>query len=94
MAHLVVHHKVQDFAKWKPIFDEDGTRRKEFGSKGAMVMRTVGDPNDLFIVFEWSSVADARKFTESDELKKTMERAGVVSEPEVYFLEELDETQA
>lgn len=91
MTHLLVHHEVRDYASWKPIFDEHSATRKEYGSKGATVLRTIGDPNNLFILFEWSSMEDARRFMESDNLKETMKRAGVLSEPEVFFLDELAE---
>jgi hypothetical protein len=32
MTVLVVQHKVRDFDAWKPVFDEDESRRREHGA--------------------------------------------------------------
>ena len=42
----------------------------------------------MLAIFEWDDIANAKKFANSSELKSTMGKAGVVSQPEVYFLEE------
>jgi hypothetical protein len=34
MAKLIVQHRVQDYARWKPIFDEHGKVRQKHGAKG------------------------------------------------------------
>ncbi len=36
MPYVLVRHKVQDYAKWKPVFDEDEVAdgRKAMGSRG------------------------------------------------------------
>jgi hypothetical protein len=37
MPYVLVRHKVQDYGKWKSIYDEHGSARKMGGSKGARV---------------------------------------------------------
>lgn len=52
MAHLLVRHKVQDYAAWKLVFDEHNATRKSSGSKGGHLFRNANDPNELVILFE------------------------------------------
>jgi hypothetical protein len=33
MPYLLVRHKVENYAKWKPLFDDHGGTRKASGSK-------------------------------------------------------------
>ena len=34
MPYLLIRHKVQDYSRWKPLFDQHGEARKAMGSKG------------------------------------------------------------
>jgi heme-degrading monooxygenase HmoA len=88
MAQLLVRHKVRDYATWKPAFDEHESARRAAGGKSARVFRTAEDPNEVVLLMEWDSVENARRFAESDDLHKVMEKAGVVDRPDVFFLNE------
>jgi hypothetical protein len=35
MPYLLISHKVEDYAKWKPVFDEHGATRKASGFQAA-----------------------------------------------------------
>jgi heme-degrading monooxygenase HmoA len=63
--------------------------RKAAGSKGGRLFRSEKDPNEVVILFEWGDLGKAHKFVESDDLRQTMERAGVVGKPDLYFLDEI-----
>lgn len=89
MQYMMVHHKVRDFGKWKPFFDRHESTRKTSGSKGARVFQNPEDPTDVFMLFEWDSIENAKKFSMSDDLKKTMEQAGVIGIPHIHFLKEV-----
>lgn len=88
MAYILVHHKVEDYNKWKPVFDNNAGDREEHGSTGGKIFRNADDPNDIFVLLEIRSIENAKKFAQSDSLKEAMKNAGVVSVPEVHFLEE------
>ncbi len=90
MPYILVRHKVEDYAKWKPIFDEDGVNRKAGGSKGSQLLRNADDPNELLILMEWDDLGKARQFTQSPALREAMERAGVTDHPDIYFLDEVE----
>jgi heme-degrading monooxygenase HmoA len=94
MPFLLIRHKVEDFARWKPIFDEHGAARKTGGSKGGWLFRSADDPNELLILLEWDNLSNGRQFTQSEDLRKAMQRAGVADRPDVYFLEEVERTTA
>jgi hypothetical protein len=53
------------------------------------VFRSVSDPLDITVLTEWPSVEQARGYAASPELKAAMQNAGVVSQPDVAFLETL-----
>ena len=90
MAQLFIRHKIKDYATWKPLFEEHGAKRKAAGSKGGRLFRSEKDPNEVMVLFEWENLDKAHKFAESENLGQTMERAGVVGKPEIYFLEEIE----
>ncbi|MBI3911955.1 MAG: cyclase, partial [Armatimonadetes bacterium] len=60
------------------------------GSGGGWVFRNVDDPNEVFILLEWTDLESARQFTQSEDLRQTMQHAGVVDQPDAYFLEVAD----
>jgi heme-degrading monooxygenase HmoA len=90
MSYILVQHSVEDYEKWKPVFDENGPIRQAAGSRGARVLRNADDPNHVTVLLEWDTMANARAFAGSDDLREAMERAGVAGPPNVSFLEEVD----
>jgi len=92
MPYVLVCHKIEDYAKCKPVFDEQGPTRGANGSKGGRLFRSAGDPNELVILLEWDEMDKARQFAQSEELREAMERAGVADQPDVYFLNEVEQT--
>ncbi|MDO8588803.1 MAG: cyclase [Armatimonadota bacterium] len=94
MPWILVRHKVHDFAKWKPIFDEHAMQREPAGCKGGYVLRSIDDPIEVIILLEWDELQRARDFVASHDLREAMERAGVVDKPDVFFLELADEPTA
>ena len=88
MAKLLVHHKVQDYDAWRKVFDESTLTRTRFGSTGQQVYRSPGDPNDLTVLTDWHDISQARAYSQSNELRDAMKDAGVISQPDVMYLDE------
>ena len=86
MAHLIVRHTVQDFAKWKPVYDADRTARQAAGLKDLFLWRNADKPNELVLLFEVSDIAKAKAFTTTPDLKEKMTAAGVLGPPDIVFL--------
>jgi quinol monooxygenase YgiN len=89
MVHVLISHEVKDYKKWKPVFDENLPLRKSAGEQEARLFRNLDKPNEIIVLQKWESVEKARKFVESPDLKKAMQKAGVEGKPEIYFLEEV-----
>lgn len=90
MPYILVRHKVADYAKWKPVFDEHGAARKASGSKGGRLFRNADNPNEVIILLEWDDLGKARQFAQTQDLRQTMERSGVIDQPDVYFVDEVE----
>ena len=87
MAHLLIIHTVKEFSSWKAAFDAHHPSRKAGGCTSESVLRNNEKPNEVVMMFGWDSLANARKFTQSPDLKQAMEKAGVVGMPTIYFLD-------
>ena len=93
MTYVMVLHHVEDYDRWKPVFDENSDIRKDRGSKGAFILRNNNDPNHLVVLTEWENIENAKNFAESEDLKNTMVKAGVIGRPAVFYLEEIERTE-
>ncbi|MBI2855818.1 MAG: antibiotic biosynthesis monooxygenase [Chloroflexi bacterium] len=89
MAHMLVRHKVESYTQWRPVFNEHESARKAAGCLRAQVFRSGNDPFEIFILMEWDELEKARQFAESQDLRETMERAGVADQPDIYFMHEV-----
>lgn len=94
MPYLLMRHKVEDYAKWKPVFDEHSSTRKGAGSKGGYVFRNANDRNEIVILLELEDLERCRQLVESEDLKEKMQQSGVADKPDVYYLEEADRPSA
>jgi hypothetical protein len=63
--------------------------RQAGGERSCRIFRDHEDAEQLTLLFEWESLEKARQFMASAELRRRMQEAGVVGEPEVRFLHEL-----
>lgn len=85
-ALLLVTHKVQDFQSWKKVYDSTAAWKPGFGWKQGTVLAVDGDPNNVMVMEEFSSIEQAKTFAGSPELKAAMGKAGVIGPPEVHFV--------
>lgn len=91
MTQILVKHIVKDYEDWKKAFDGFVDFRRSSGEKVFRIMAPDNNPNDLTLLFDWDTKANAEKFFHSEELKKTMQNAGVAEEPKITFLHEVAE---
>ncbi len=88
MATLFVHHKVQDYAAWRKVFDDLTAMRTGYGCTGHKVFQSPSDANEITILTEWKNIDQAKAYASSNDLKEGMKNAGVTSQPDVMFLAE------
>ena len=87
MYHIFLKHKVNDYSAWRPVYDEDASRRQEAGMRDLAVYRDADDENMLLLTWEAENVDGFNQMMESEDLKTKMEEAGVISKPEVFVTE-------
>jgi quinol monooxygenase YgiN len=85
---VLVQHHVTDYEKWRPVFDEHDAVRRRHGSTGYLVYRGLDDPNDITILTQWPSMAEANAFLNDPSLREAMAMGGVIGEPTVRLLSE------
>jgi heme-degrading monooxygenase HmoA len=93
VPYSLVRHRVEDYERWKLVFDEHRPAVKQSGSKGGRLLRSADDPYEIVILLEWDNLENARQFYGSDDLRETMQRAGVAGQADIYFLEEVEEVR-
>jgi len=91
MASMFIKHRVADYAKWKPVFDEHEAMRRAGGVTGHSVHRQADDPSVVIIALRVSDLSKAKQFAGSDDLKAAMARAGVQGPPEIWFADDVEE---
>ncbi len=91
MASMFVRHRVADYAKWKPVFDEHETARRAAGLTAHSVHREVDDPSVVIIAFRAADIGRAKEFAGSDTLRTAMAKAGVQGQPEIWFAEDVED---
>jgi quinol monooxygenase YgiN len=88
MVHMIIRHKVADYSRWKEAFDAHLNTRKAAGETDYRVLQSVDDPREVTIFLDWDSLDRARRFAGSEDLKQAMQKAGVVGDLDVRFLED------
>ena len=86
--HILIRHEVRDFNAWKSVFDSAADMRHGAGETSAQVFRDADNPNQVTIINGWDTAERAEAFLNNPDLANAMEQAGVISEPEVIFMNE------
>lgn len=88
-SYVLIIHDVEDYVRWRDIFDEAAALRKAAGEISFQLLRAQVDANRIVHFSRWQSLGEARRFFESDELVAIRRKAGV-KQPEFIYLTELD----
>jgi heme-degrading monooxygenase HmoA len=90
MVYIIAKLKLESFDKWKPVFNERSSVRRESGSKEARLFRNSNDPNEAMILFKWDNMENAKKYLESEALKETLKKVGATFT--ITYLDEVETT--
>ncbi|MBC77126.1 MAG: hypothetical protein CME64_14030 [Halobacteriovoraceae bacterium] len=93
MIYVYVKHTVANFANWREIYDGHRETRRRKGCLNERLFQKFDDENEVTILFTWSDEQSAREFLGSQDLKDTMQKAGVMQKPEIRFLNLIDEVR-
>jgi heme-degrading monooxygenase HmoA len=86
MAHVLIRHKVANFARWKRAYDAHSAARRKAGFREKTLLRSVRNPREVFILLQAGDLKKAKSFVKSRDLHKAMKNAGVVGKPEFTIL--------
>jgi quinol monooxygenase YgiN len=87
MARMILIQKVSDYNQWRSVFDSMNAVRNDYGSTGAKVYRADNEPNEILVISDWKSIDQAKKFSQSPELKDARYRAGTNGDAKFYFVD-------
>ncbi len=85
MATLIAEHRVEDYARWRPVYEEHEEVRQKFRIANSRVYTDPADPNMVAVIME-GSTEDLEAFTAAPELKEAMQDAGVAGPPKFTFM--------
>lgn len=89
MATVIVTHRVSDYDRWRPAFDQDAPQRKKAKLTSWTVHRDHADPNLLTIIMKTNDLDAAKRFADSPELRDVMQSAGVEGPPDIKMLDDV-----
>jgi hypothetical protein len=90
MAKVIVQHRVADYDRWLPVYEEHGAVRRQHGGTGHTITREASDANSLVVINEFATVDGARAFSQDPSLPEAMGRAGVEGQPQVWIVDEVE----
>ena len=78
-ASIITRIQTGDYDSWRPMFEQDRPQAREKAT-AQRVLRSVDDPNEVFIYLEFASVEDAnearRRLLESGVLDRFEDKHG------------------
>ena len=80
-------HRVEDVDRWKAGFDDHEPARRAAGILGHHINRAKDDPHLITLFLPLSDLDQAKAFAASPELGEVMQKVGVVSRPEIQWLQ-------
>ncbi len=80
MTRLLMNGKVEDWSKWKTVFDQNASARKQIGFKEGTIFRNEDDPQNVVILWVLEDGAKkARDYFQSDAWREMLKRGGSLS---------------
>lgn len=86
MIALLCRNLVEDYSKWKSVFDSHASAHREAGLLLQDLWRSVENPNNVFFLFEVKDMDKAGEFMSDPDSAEAGKVSGVL-EGEYYFLE-------
>ena len=86
MTYLLVRHKVADFNKWKLAYERDLPARQRAGLTEMHQLHNVQNHEEVVLLFVVADLQKAMEFCNASDLRDTMQKAGVIANPDIVFL--------
>jgi hypothetical protein len=85
MIYMLCRNRVVDFLRWKTVFSSHQAAHQDAGLRLVNLWRGVEQPDNVFFMFEVTSIDKARKFIGSPEATKAADTSGVI-DGEYHFV--------
>ena len=85
MFAMLVRNQVEDYSRWKSVFDSQDSAAREAGLILTDLWQDVEDQNNVFFVFRVSDLKKARAFVSDPKSAEVGKAAGVI-EGEIHIL--------
>ena len=82
---MLATHKVSDFQKWFAAYEANDSLRLAHGIHSYVVGRGMQDSNTVFVATKVDDMDKAKAFAKSPDLKRAMQKSGVVGTPAFSF---------
>lgn len=86
MTYMLCRNRVVDFARWRQVFASHEADHQRAGLR--LLWLGVERPNNVFFMFEVSSMEKAQKFISNPDAAKAAHASGV-SDGEYHFVEDV-----
>lgn len=77
MIRMICRNKVEDFARWKSVFDSHSEAHRQSELALEHLWRGLEDPNEVFFVLTVADLDKAKAFISAPDAAETGRRAGV-----------------
>jgi hypothetical protein len=82
-ATVIVRHPVTDYVTWLAAYESCGPLHSQYGVTSSQILHAPGDLNDITVIHNFSSLADAQGLVGDPALKAAMEAGGVAGAPRI-----------
>lgn len=87
MIYMLVRNRVEDYGRWRSLFDAEAEAAAAHGLELSGLWREVGDANNVFFMFAVESVERAQAFLDRPESIEMGKAAGVI-DGDYHFVED------
>jgi hypothetical protein len=85
---MVITHKVANFEKWIVAYEGHDSTRLASGIHNYVIGRSSQDTNMVMVATKIDDITKAKAFSNDPNLKKAMQKGGVISAPMISFVTE------
>lgn len=82
MYYFTIGIKIENFEKFKPVFDSDEARRQSLGINILAIMKSLDDENSITILMSAPDLQTIEDRKNDSIVKEKMQQSGVISKPE------------
>ena len=88
MAYFFGRVSLEDYKKFRPVFDSKEDMRQAAGATKSTVYQSVDDPNEIVVQIEFPTAEAAKAFSTSEGLRNAIQQAGAKEPPRMLVVNE------